>query len=211
MSIAVAALTLWILWLLLAFGVRIAVSLRRTGDAGLRMGTAPPGSAQWWGKTLFALVALAACAAFIADLAGLPRIGLLHHPALQAVGVVLALIGIPGTLIAQLAMGDSWRIGVDETERTPLVTTGVFRYVRNPIFTAMLLTAAGLALMVPNVFSLAGTAILLGAIELLVRVVEEPYLQRAHGTDFHRYAAQVGRFIPGIGRLTPTSRTTHPH
>jgi hypothetical protein len=46
------------------------------------------------------------------------------------------------TVIAQFAMAESWRIGVDPNERTPLVTTGAFAMVRNPIFTAMLVTAS---------------------------------------------------------------------
>src|SRR4051812_16947472 len=42
-------------------------------------------------------------------------------------GTALALLGIAGALQAQLAMGDSWRIGVDPTERTELVTRGPYR------------------------------------------------------------------------------------
>jgi protein-S-isoprenylcysteine O-methyltransferase Ste14 len=38
------------------------------------------------------------------------------------------------------SMGASWRIGVDPSERTDLVTGGAFALVRNPIFSAMLLT-----------------------------------------------------------------------
>jgi protein-S-isoprenylcysteine O-methyltransferase Ste14 len=42
-------------------------------------------------------------------------------------------LGLAGSLLAQLAMGDSWRIGVDESEKTELVTAGPFAVVRNPI------------------------------------------------------------------------------
>jgi protein-S-isoprenylcysteine O-methyltransferase Ste14 len=41
------------------------------------------------------------------------------------------------------------------------------------------------------------------ALELHVRLIEEPYLQRVHGAQYATYAARVGRFIPGIGRLRP--------
>ena len=53
-------------------------------------------------------------------------------------GFALMLVGILSTLWAQLAMGDSWRSGVDVGERTRLVTSGPFAWVRNPIFTSML-------------------------------------------------------------------------
>lgn len=47
---------------------------------------------------------------------------------------------------AQLAMGDSWRIGVDEQENTTLVRTGPFKWVRHPIYTAMMAFGLGLLL-----------------------------------------------------------------
>lgn len=63
-------------------------------------------------------------------------------------------------------MGSSWRIGVDEHERTELVTEGPFTVVRNPIFSAMLPAAAGLALLAPNLLSLSAVAVLIGALEI---------------------------------------------
>jgi protein-S-isoprenylcysteine O-methyltransferase Ste14 len=98
-------------------------------------------------------------------------------------------------------MGSSWRVGVDPSERTALRTDGPFRWVRNPIFSWMILTAAGLALLVPNTASLAGLAALVFGIELQVRLVEEPYLLRTHGEAYASWASLTGRFFPGIGRL----------
>ena len=98
-------------------------------------------------------------------------------------------------------MGESWRIGVDEQERTELVTSGPFAVVRNPIFAAMLPASMGLALLVPNAVALVGLAALFIALEIQVRLVEEPYLLRAHGDSYRQYAARVGRFVPGLGRL----------
>jgi len=109
--------------------------------------------------------------------------------------------GLVITLLAQLAMGDSWRIGVDSDERTTLVTAGPFALVRNPIFTSMLPASLGLALLVPNAVTLAAFVALVGALELQTRVVEEPYLLRVHGDVYAGYAARVGRFVPGVGRL----------
>jgi protein-S-isoprenylcysteine O-methyltransferase Ste14 len=98
-------------------------------------------------------------------------------------------LGLAGTLIAQLAMGDSWRVGVDESERTELVTSGPFAVVRNPIFAAMIPTSLGLTLLVPNVVALAAFLGLVTALELQVRFVEEPYLMRTHGERYLLYAS----------------------
>ncbi len=116
-------------------------------------------------------------------------------------GLILFAVGLGATLAAQLAMGNSWRIGVDPDERTELVTTGPFALVRNPIFSAMLPTSLGLVLMVPSWVAIIGFAALVLALELQVRVVEEPYLLRAQGRRYAEYAARVGRFVPGVGRL----------
>lgn len=118
-------------------------------------------------------------------------------------GVVLYGPGLVGTLVAQVAMGRSWRIGVDESERTDLVTTGPFAIVRNPIFSAMVPAFLGLALMVPNVVALTGLLALVAAVELQVRFVEEPYLIRTHGERYLDYASRIGRFVPRSGRLDP--------
>jgi protein-S-isoprenylcysteine O-methyltransferase Ste14 len=96
-------------------------------------------------------------------------------------------------------MGDAWRIGVREDERTQLVAEGAFAVVRNPIFSCMLVTAAGLVVLMPNWLSVASFAALLVAVELQVRFVEEPYLLRTHGQRYRDYASRVGRFVPGLG------------
>jgi protein-S-isoprenylcysteine O-methyltransferase Ste14 len=140
-------------------------------------------------------------AAPAAALAGLDTFDVLGTSAVAVVGVALAALGIAGTLWAQLAMGDSWRIGVETAERTDLVTGGLFGLIRNPIFTTMGVTAVGLALMVPNAVAVVGLIVLLIALELQVRVVEEPYLLSIHGDAFARYASEVGRFLPALGRI----------
>jgi protein-S-isoprenylcysteine O-methyltransferase Ste14 len=128
-------------------------------------------------------------------------LGALDSAGVRATGVAIFIVGLVGTLYAQIAMGESWRIGVDERERTALVTSGPFAVVRNPIFAAMLPTSLGLALLVPNVAALAGLGALWLALQIQVRLVEEPYLLRAHGDSYRQYAARVGRFVPGLGRL----------
>ncbi len=130
----------------------------------------------------------------------LTPVATLDTPALHAVGIALYVFGTAGTLWAQLAMGNAWRIGVDEEARTELVGRGPFRWVRNPIFSAMTVATAGLALMVPNVLSGIAVAALVVGLEIHVRLVEEPYLARVHGERYRRYAAVTGRFVPGVGR-----------
>lgn len=197
---AMTALILYIVWASLAFGWRTIEQRRRTGDSGLRL-HAQPNTPQWWAKIGFGVAILVGFAAPIAAVAGLPNINALDTTWLHTAGIAVTLIGIVLTVAAQSSMGESWRIGVDGDERTELVTDGAFRLVRNPIFTAMLITATGLAMIIPNVISILGLVALFAALEIQVRLVEEPYLRTVQGAEYLAYAQSAGRFAPGVGRI----------
>lgn len=192
------ALVLYLLWFVLAFGLRTLIQLRRTGDSGFKGLGGRVGSLEWCAGVLFTVALVVGVAGPVAALAGLDPV--VDAGWVNVVGVAVAIVGVAATLLAQLSMGDSWRIGVDESERTELVTGGAFDLVRNPIFSAMLVTAVGLTLMVPNVVSLVGLVSLVVALELQVRGVEEPYLAQVHGDAYAAYRQRVGRFLPGFGR-----------
>lgn len=203
---AITALVIYLVWAALAFGLRSVLQWRRTGDTGFRGGGLALGSTQWWVRLLSVAALIVGAAGPVATLAGLDPVGVLDQAWLHVCGTVLALLGVTATLAAQASMGASWRIGVDETERTALVTGGLFALARNPIFTVMIATAAGLAAMVPNLVSISSVAVTVVAFQLQIRIVEEPYLLRTHGDAYTGYAARVGRFLPRIGRLTSTTQ-----
>jgi protein-S-isoprenylcysteine O-methyltransferase Ste14 len=207
LSRAALALALYLAWLVLAFGARTLVQLRRTGDSGLRVHAGPVGSPAWWAKAGFLAALLAGAAAPLATLIGpLDFVAVLDGGWVGWLGTAVALAGIAMTFVAQLAMGDSWRVGVDPGERTELVTAGVFSVVRNPVFSAMAVTAAGLALLAPNPLALGALAATIISLEVQVRVVEEPHLRRVHGRAYQRYESEVGRFLPGVGRAPQPAR-----
>lgn len=197
---AAAALGLYVVWFVLAFVVRSVIQVRRTGDSGFRGLGRDASGLERTAAVLFVVALLVGAAGPISALAGLDPVPALDAAWVGIVGAVVAGAGVLATLLAQLSMGSSWRIGVDETERTDLVTGGAFELVRNPIFSAMLLTAVGLTLMVPNVVALVGLGALVVAIELQVRGVEEPYLAVVHGDGYRAYTHRVGRFVPRRGR-----------
>lgn len=199
---AAAALALYGVSLAITFGVRVAIQLRRTGSTGLHGLSPDAGPLEWIAGGLFiAGLAMGGAAPILALLGILEPIPALDGVAGHTVGLVLAIGGIALTFGAQLAMGDSWRVGVDPEERTDLVTSGPFELVRNPIYSAMLPTVFGLVLMVPSPLAVAAFLTLLVGLELQVRLVEEPYLLETHGDEYGTYAARVGRFVPGVGLL----------
>lgn len=198
----IIALGLFGVFAALGFGWRSWLQHRRTGSTGFHGVSGRVGSTEWFAGIGF-VVAMAA--AFLAPVLQLTHtvspLSVLHAPWIQVTGIALAVAGIAATVYAQIDMGDSWRIGVDPSETTTLVRQGVFGLVRNPIFTAMLVFGFGIALVTPNPIAIVGFLLLVATIETQVRVVEEPYLAAQHGDAYRGYTANVGRFVPGLGRI----------
>jgi protein-S-isoprenylcysteine O-methyltransferase Ste14 len=201
------ALALWALFGLTAVVARVLIHWRRTGTTGVRGISGRVGSAEWFGGVAFVAATVLGVAAPVLDETDLvDPIGALDGVGTQIGGVVLYVLGLGGLLWSQRALGRSWRIGVDETERTALVTHGPYELVRNPIYTAMTSVFGGLALLVPSVVALASVVLLVIALEMQTRLVEEPYLVNSQGDSYADYAARVGRFLPGAGTLDPRRR-----
>ncbi|KMO83910.1 methyltransferase family protein [Mycolicibacterium chlorophenolicum] len=194
------SLALFTVFLVVGFGWRSVEQRRRTGSTGFRGVSGRPGSLEWWAGVGFVLAIACAVLAPVLQMVGVVSpLAVADRPEVVFTGVLVAAAGIAATVYAQLAMGDSWRIGVDPGERTTLVRTGVFGLVRNPIFTAMILFGFGVVLITPNWPAIVGLVLLIATIELQVRIVEEPYLLAVHGDDYRGYAASVGRFLPRTG------------
>ena len=128
---AAVALFLVALWVLLVGVVRTGIHLRAGGGPVVRFQD-PTGSAQWWARLLGLLAFVLLVGVPVTALIGWPLIGPLHEPVFGFVGAALAVAGMGGSVASQLAMGASWRGDVDPDARTPLVTNGPFRWVRNP-------------------------------------------------------------------------------
>jgi protein-S-isoprenylcysteine O-methyltransferase Ste14 len=194
--------------LLIAFGaltffLRVAIQLRRTGETGLIGLRAGAGPVDWLSGVLFiGGMAMGVTSVVLVLQDSLEPIDALDVGVVHAVGIVLAVAGALAVFAAQLGMGESWRIGVSDEQRTDLITGGWFSLIRNPIYTAMILGWTGFALLVPTWLGFAAVPVITLALELQVRAVEEPYLIRSHGDAYRAYAARVGRFLPGIGRLS---------
>jgi protein-S-isoprenylcysteine O-methyltransferase Ste14 len=195
------ALALLAVYGLLAFVGRILVQLRMTGSTGVVGLSGRLGSVEWLGGVLFLLAIVFVPLGPALQLADVVSpIDLLDSELGYLVGMTLFAFGCAATVYSQLVMGASWRIGVGEGEETELVTAGPFGWVRNPIYSAMIPAMVGIVLLAPTWISLGALALLVLALEIQVRAVEEPWLLRSQPA-YPDYAARVGRFVPGVGRL----------
>jgi protein-S-isoprenylcysteine O-methyltransferase Ste14 len=202
------AVTLQAMFFGLAFVLRTAVQMRRTGGAGFRAFSRSHSGTE---RVAELLIAAGAAASFAGSaLAGvLPEIALPAGNWVVLAGVMLAAASLALIVWAQFVMGNSWRIGVDQSELTELVTGGPFGVVRNPIFSGMLLFWCSVVLVAPNLLTLVAPVVALVGIELQVRRVEEPYLIRTHGAEYAQYGRRTGRLLPVVGklRMLPSSQT----
>ena len=192
------AIGLEIAFFAIAIVWRSWVQWRRTGSTGFIRPHRGASALELAGAAGFVGAIVLLLAAPVADAADMSRFAVLDTTWAALVGFVLILTGLLLTVTAQLTMGDSWRIGVDDNARTDLITTGVFSRVRNPIFTGMLLGVFGFLFLIPNPVSLAAVVMLTASLEIQVRRVEEPYLARTHGEVYERYRARTGRFLPTL-------------
>jgi protein-S-isoprenylcysteine O-methyltransferase Ste14 len=118
----------------------------------------------------------------------------LEIPALHCAGVILCLLSLIWTSIAQWQMGKSWRIGIDEKNKTALISTGLFRFSRNLIFLGMKATLLGYFLLLPNAVTLLVFVSGFRLIQIQVRL-EEEFLLKQHGTNYENCKRNVRRFL----------------
>lgn len=124
----------------------------------------------------------------------LTPIGWLSSPILAGIGLTLLIAALAWVLVAQLQMGDSWRIGIDEQTRSPLVQHGLFGVSRNPIFLGMILMLVGLLFTLPTAATLAFAVLGVALIHIQVRL-EEPFLHDKYGEAYVKYSKRVRRWI----------------
>ena len=194
------ALTLYLAFLVFAVGGRIALHYLATGDLGIRTvkRTAPK---------IARFTSVLLLASFVATfvLSSLEAIGVVQPQvdlgeAANAIGAAISLGGIALMIVSQYQMGAAWRFGVDEAEKTDLVTGGLYAFVRNPIYSGVFLFCTGLLVLLPHIYMLIFLATAWLSIELQVRFVEEPHLRGLHGAAYEKYAEQTGRYIPRFRR-----------
>ena len=197
------AAAMLVVFVVLTFFVRVAIQLRRTGATGLIGLRKGAGVLDWLSGLLFVGgMAMAVVSIELVLQDDLDPIEVLDVEALHVIGIALAALGGMAVFLAQLGMGENWRIGVSDEQRTDLVTGGWFSLCRNPIYTAMIVGWIGFTLMVPTWLSLLAVVVIGIGLEIQVRAVEEPYLVRTHGDEYRAYASRVGRFVPSVGRLS---------
>ena len=124
------------------------------------------------------------------------RIAVLDHYVAKGVGMALSGIGLVVGIAGEVNLGESFRVALPQ-EKTTLVTTGIYRYVRNPVVLGLYLYVLGTFLIAPSLVALAAVVLNFAGYHLKVRA-EEEHLRQTHGEEYEAYRARAGRYLPRI-------------
>jgi protein-S-isoprenylcysteine O-methyltransferase Ste14 len=112
--------------------------------------------------------------------------------------VVLGVIGLLDSFVRFAVQGVGTPAPVFPTRH--LVVTGLYRYVRNPMYVAVVSTILGQGLILGNATLLEYGGIVWVLFHLFVLVYEEPTLRASFGSEYELFCTHVSRWIP---RFTP--------
>jgi len=151
------------------------------------------------GWTFFLWLTVAACYVLNArSVVWFGRIAFLDNDLAKGLGIASCAIGLLVGLAGEVALGESFRVDLPR-ERTRLVTTGIYRHVRNPCVLGLDLVVLGTLLIAPSLLALIAVVLNFAGFHLKVQA-EEEYLRRVHGAEYDAYCARTGRYLPRIWR-----------
>lgn len=114
---------------------------------------------------------------------------------IRYVGAVIALFGDTVFICSVITMRDSWRAGVSETDKTELITGGIYQISRNPAFLGFDFVYIGILLMFFNwvLFTVSAFAALM--LHFQIVNVEEDFLMGIFGHEYLNYCNHVNRYL----------------
>lgn len=109
-------------------------------------------------------------------------------------GFCIGMLGDAIFLLSVLCMKDSWRAGIPDKDKTKLVTTGIYKYSRNPAFLGFDFMYIGVLLMYGNLLTLGFSVFAMVMLHLQI-LQEERYLESTFGAVYKEYKSQVFRYL----------------
>lgn len=124
-------------------------------------------------------------------------IDLLDNQSIKLLGFFIGFLGLSICRIAQVTIGKSWRVGIDEKAKPGLITTGIYKYMRNPTYTGIYVLCTGVWFLNPTFLYSYWILAFFIMMEFQVRC-EEEYLESTYGSDYLEYCNRTKRYIPMI-------------
>ena len=119
----------------------------------------------------------------------------------MAAALVLVVVGVVLLIAGSERLGSALTASPIPKKDAPLVTNGIYGFIRSPIYTGLITGGLGLTLLSGSVLHVFIWLALIGLLAIKARW-EERMLVAEH-PEYRVYGERVGRFIPGIGRMRP--------
>ena len=164
---------------------------KKKGIKTTQIGNGKTGFVKWVECTMMVSTVLVVVVELISIILGTT----LLPPWARWLGVGFAAVGVVVFITAVITMRDSWRAGVSKSEKTELVTSGIFGISRNPAFLGFDLVYLGILLMFFNwgLFAVSIFAALMFHLQIVN--VEEDFLLESFGEDYLNYRKKVNRYL----------------
>ncbi|MGN1433023.1 MAG: methyltransferase family protein [Ruminococcus sp.] len=113
----------------------------------------------------------------------------------RIVGICIAVTGLVVFITSVVTMRDSWRAGVSKTDKTELVTSGIYSFSRNPAFLGFDLVYVGVLLMFFNLILFIISVLGVIIFNLQIVNVEEDFLIDTFREEYINYKKKVCRYF----------------
>ncbi|MFX0041920.1 MAG: methyltransferase family protein [Candidatus Hodarchaeota archaeon] len=110
------------------------------------------------------------------------------------IGMIIISLGLLIDLWGTIALGTNFRIELPK-EEISLITTGIYRLMRNPIVMGLYLLLFGSFFVIPTIFSLIFLIVNILTFDSKIRD-EEKFLVKRFGENYKIYSSKVGRYLP---------------
>lgn len=127
----------------------------------------------------------------------LPIVIIPLSPVVLAVGIIFALTGFIIAIIARHTLGGNWSSNIDLKKNHTLMTTGIYGYMRHPIYTGTILMLLGLVCVIGNVLSILLTFLATWFLQYKIKQ-EEILLSRHFPKEYAAYKKRTKTLIPFI-------------
>jgi len=120
------------------------------------------------------------------------------HPAPLIIGTALLAVSLWFFHRSHVDLGTNWSVTLELRESHRLVTEGVYRRVRHPMYSAFLLYAIGQTIVIPN-WAVGPSYLVTMALLVALRLGPEEKLMRDHfKAEYDAYVSRTKRLIPGV-------------
>lgn len=109
-------------------------------------------------------------------------------------GLMITGSGVLLFIKAMIDMKNSWRVGIDKATKSKLITTGLYKFSRNPAFVGFDLMFIGLVITYPNLLTLIIVTLNILSLHLLI-LQEERHLLESFGDDYGEYMKKIPRYF----------------